>query len=252
MLIPLFLFLVGICVGSFLNVIIDRLPREETIFVGRSHCDFCKHTLDWFDMFPIFSFVLLKGKCRYCHKFIGWKYPLVELTSGILFAVLPFLISPFNLPLFLVILGICSCFIIIFYTDLFSGIIPDSMIVVLFILAILRIVLLQQSLPLVFLTGCISGIFFLLLHLITRGRGMGLGDVKYAFVMGLLLGFPIIIIGLYVAFLTGTALALILVLGKKKSFASSIPFGPFLIIGTFAGLFWGNILWNIFLRVLNL
>ena len=251
-LIAFLIFIIGICVGSFLNVLVDRLPREETIFVGRSHCDFCHRPLAWYDMFPLFSFLVLAGKCRYCHKFIGWKYPLIEFTTGIVFASMPFLIPLSNIALFLIFLGICCCFIVIFYTDLFSGIIPDSMVVGLFVLTIIKIVITHQSFLISGITGIICGLFFLLLHILTRGRGMGLGDVKYALVMGFLLGFPISIVGFYIAFLTGAVLSLILVVTKKKSFGGSVSFGPFLIFGTIVTLFWGSALWNLFLHLLNL
>lgn len=243
-------FIFGIIFGSFFNVVINRLPRGESIIKGRSHCEYCKHTLSWYDLIPLFSFLWLKGKCRYCHRFIGIEYPVIELTTGIAFVVVgaAFYLQP---VLLVCMLAIVSLLLIIFYTDLFSGIIPDSLVILLSVLAILRIVLL--SLPLIpfLLTSVGAGLFFLGIFLLTKGRGIGFGDVKYACAMGLLVGFPYIITGLYIAFLTGAAVALILVIARKKAFKSSIAFGPFLVVGTLANIFWGTQLWTIFLKILG-
>lgn len=246
------LFLIGIIFGSFLNVVIDRIPRRETILIGRSHCEYCSHPLSWYDLFPLFSFLFLRGKCRYCHKFIGWKYPIIEITSGLVFTLLPFFIPITQTFLFLITLAILLNLVVIFYTDLFSGIIPDIILIILFALTIIRIILFHINLPNSLLSCILAGLFFLLLFAGTKGRGMGFGDVKYAFIMGLLLGFPAIILGLYAAFLTGAAIALILVIARRKSFASAIPFGPFLVLGTVAAFLWGSYLWVIFLHLLNL
>ncbi len=253
-------FFLGISIGSFLNVVIDRVPREETFLTGRSHCEFCKHTLYWYDLIPLLSFIFLEGKCRYCKKMIGLKYPLVELTTGVLFVIL---LSPLSaqlanestVTLFLSVifslLIFCS-FIVIFYTDLWSGIIPD---IVLFpIIGITVLYLLFQN-PSQFLLHIISGFvacaFFLALFLVTKGKGMGFGDVKLALFLGILLGWPGTFLAIYIAFLTGAIAALILILwGKKQFFGSTIPFGPFLIIGATISWFWEPMLWQKILTLL--
>lgn len=245
------LFFIGIIIGSFLNVVIDRIPRGETIWFGRSHCEYCQHVLSWYDLFPLFSFLLLRGKCRYCHKFIGWKYPIVEATTGVLF-VLALLTTPLTSIVLILNLFVLGSLTIILYTDLFSGIIPDSVLVLLFFFTILRVFVLHQNILNCLASGICAGLLFLFLHVVTRGRGMGFGDVKYAVIMGALLGFPFIIAGLYIAFLTGAVLALILVIVKKKTFASAIPFGPFLVLGTVVNFFWGSYVWAFFLHLLNL
>lgn len=245
------IFIIGLFFGSFFNVVIDRLPREENFFVGRSHCDFCGHSLSWYDLFPLFSFLFLRGKCRYCHRFIGWKYPLIELITGVSFAFV-ILQNPslsFVDSIFLV--GIVSCLVIIFFTDLFSGIIPDVILFPLAFFAVVRVAILHQSI-LPFLVASLSaGLFFLFLYFITRRKGIGFGDVKYAFVMGALLGSPGIIIGLYVAFLTGALIASILIVVRRKSFGNTIAFGPFLVMGTIISLFWQNPLWSILLHIIG-
>lgn len=248
----LFIFLIGLFIGSFLNVVVDRIPRGESIIVGRSHCDFCKHTLSWYDLIPLFSFLFLRGKCRYCHTFIGWKYPVIELTTGVMFALTFIVFFQSSVLLLLTMLGILSILITIFYTDLFSGIIPDILILCLSVFACFHIFLLSQQFISFLLAGFAAGLFFLCIFLLTKGHGIGFGDVKYALVMGLLVGFPFLITSLYIAFLTGAGVALILVIARKKAFKSSIAFGPFLVIGTFANLLWGASLWSIFLHILGL
>lgn len=248
------LFIIGICVGSFLNVLIDRLPRGESVFKGRSHCESCKKTLSPLDLFPLFSFIFLLGKCRYCRKPIGWYYPLVELVTGILFVLTYFFILQHGYLVFsiwyLVELGfllfIVSSLVVIFFTDLKYGIIPDKIIAVAVIVTFLYKILntTYDILPF-FLSGLGAFLFFLLLFLITRGKGMGFGDVKFALLIGLVLGFPKIVVGLYVAFLTGAVVGIILILWRKKQLrGATIPFGPFLVAGTCIGLFWGDFIWQ--------
>jgi len=252
MIVLLYFLLVGIFIGSFLNVIIDRIPRDEGIMLGRSHCDFCNHVLAWYDLVPFFSFLILRGRCRYCHAFIGWKYPLIEATTGIVFVSTAYSVGLAAFPLLLVMLVIMSCLLVVFFIDMFSGIIPDMVLVVLLLSGLAKGLMTSQPLVFMLLAGLASSAFFLLLFLLTRGRGMGLGDVKYAFVMGILLGMPFLVMGLYIAFLTAAGIALILVIARRKSFAGTIAFGPFLVLGTVANLFWGHYIWTIFQRILGI
>jgi len=250
-----FSFVFGITVGSFLNVIIDRVPREESFLVGRSHCDYCKHTLAWYDLIPLFSFLALLGRCRYCKKFIGYKYPIVELTTGICFVTLlhPMVtgmtmgdISVTTLLWTLFNLYIFSTFIVIFYTDLWSGIIPDIVLISAIGITFIAILLQHPHQILSYVLSALGAMgFFLALFLGTRGKGMGFGDVKLAFFLGLLLGWPGIFLTIYAAFLTGAVVALILVLWRRKRFfGGTIPFGPFLVLGALVAWFWTPLLWQ--------
>lgn len=238
--IELLLFLVlGFSVGSFLNVLIYRIPKRESI-LGRSYCDNCKKKLLWYDLIPLVSFVYLKGKCRFCKRKINFSIPLIELATAILF-VLTFLkfpiIADFNLWFFLFFL---SSLIVIFFTDLEDGIIPDKIIFPLFFLSLIYTVLTPNLLS-HFLSFVIVFITFLLIDFLTRGKGLGLGDVKLMAIFGLIFGFPKVIIPLYLAFLTGAIVSLILVLwGKKRFHEDTIPFGPFLVIGGIIGVFMGE------------
>jgi leader peptidase (prepilin peptidase)/N-methyltransferase len=226
---------VGLCVGSFLNVLADRLPRGEDIFWGRSHCDWCRKTLRWYELIPVLSFILQKGRCIRCGRQLSLQYPVVEAVTAFGFWYLYTSFS-YSWPLLAAYLLLFCSLLVICVADLKYQVIPDSMIVVGALGAILSIVFgcsCQEHVWAVhILSSCGAGMLFVVLWAITRGRGMGLGDVKFSFLMGLILGFPDTVIALYVAFLTGASLGVILILGRKKSLKSKIAFGPFLVLGT--------------------
>lgn len=272
-----FIFVIGLFIGSFLNVLADRLSREESIVKGRSHCEKCKKELAWLDLIPLLSFISLKGKCRYCKTSLSFYYPTVELVTGILFVVTAFFILngsqlainnlqfTINYQLFnfqtiislVYYLFLVSSLIVVFFADLKYGIIPDKIIFPAIFISFLFLPFTSKESwlhfvqPATFEVGFAShllsafgaGLFFLALFLITKGRGMGFGDVKFAFLMGLILGFPNIVVSLYIAFLTGAIVGCILIIWRKKKLkGASIPFGPFLVFGTFLALFWGDVI----------
>ncbi len=238
----LFIFLLGLAVGSFLNVLIDRLPKGESVLVGRSHCDFCKKTLRWYELIPLVSFVMQAGRCRRCHKKLSLQYPLVELVAGIGFI---FLYRTLDYPVLTLVAYwlIFSSLLVIFVADLKYQIIPDSMIAAGVIGAFVRMISLSGQMSFIgwesYIVSALGAAgFFFLLYLVTRGRGMGLGDVKLVFLLGLLLGFSSVIIALYVAFLTGAFVGVILIVKGKKTLKAKVPFGPFLIIGFIVAAQW--------------
>lgn len=220
-------FVFGLAIGSFLNVLIDRLSRGKNVITGRSQCDYCGKTLRWFELIPLLSWALQGGRCRRCHKRLSWQYPLVELVTGVGFVILAG--SYWYWLIF-------SALLVIFIADLKEQIIPDSMVVVGAIGVIGARGVIGENI----LAGVGASAFFLFLWLVTRGRAMGLGDVKLAFFMGLLLGFPGIIVACYLAFLTGAGAGVILILRGKKGLKSKIAFGPFLVLGTGITLVWGQ------------
>ncbi|HSA84274.1 MAG TPA: prepilin peptidase [Patescibacteria group bacterium] len=253
------IFLFGTCVGSFLGVVIDRLPRGENISKGRSHCDHCKKTLTALDLIPIFSFLFLRGRCRHCGARLSLFYPIVEIVTGSLFVIAALHVSSmyqvvsimYMIELFYY-LFIISSLIVLFFIDLKYGILPFSIMFPAMIVTFLFILLnTNNMIQNHFLAALGAFGFFLALFLLTRGRGMGFGDVVYVFLMGLLLGFPSIVLGLYMAFVSGAIVAVILVLlHKKKMRGSTIPFGPFLVFGTLICLLWGDHLTKFVLRLL--
>lgn len=238
--------LLGLVVGSFLNVLIERLPRGQNVIWGRSHCDWCKKPLVWYELIPLVSFLLQGGRCRRCRRRLSWQYPLVESVTALGFAVIFYFYAP-TPWLMLAYLFIFSALFVIFVADLKYQIIPDIMIGVGILGALVRLFFLFKSPFLIanFLTTALifSG-FFLSLWLLTRGRGIGLGDVKLAFLLGLILGYPLFLIAGYAAFLTGAGVGVILILLGKKSLKSRVAFGPFLIVGAIVALIWGRMIFK--------
>ncbi|MEK7550717.1 MAG: prepilin peptidase [Patescibacteria group bacterium] len=222
------IFILGLVFGSFVNVLVWRLPRGESIG-GRSRCPRCKKQISCFDNIPLFSYLILKGRCRDCKEKISLRYPLIELAVAI-----GFLLIGWDLPL----LALFVISITVFAIDLKHQIIPDSL--VFFGLALYTIYDIQYT---NLLAGFLSASTLLLIHLATRGRGMGLGDVKFAVLGGIVVGLKNSFNWLFIAFLTGGVVALILIMAKKAGLKSKIAFGPFLVIA----------LWYlIFLQKMNL
>jgi len=227
---------IGLCVGSFLGVIIDRIPVGNSILHGRSHCDYCRRNLRWFELIPVLSFILQRGKCLRCKRGLSWRYPIYEIVTGALFLVLALVLGFSWAPLVFASL-VASGFLVIFVVDLDHMIIPDiflwitSIGVVLYHLASKGVSYLPTLLLEHGLSGLAASFVFYGLWRITKKKGLGFGDVLLVFVIGLLVGFPTIIMSVYLGFLTGALVAIILLLQRKKGMKSAIPFGPFLIIG---------------------
>jgi leader peptidase (prepilin peptidase) / N-methyltransferase len=245
------LFLIGLVIGSFLLVIVDRIPKQISPFTGRSKCDHCGHVLAWNDLVPVFSFVITRGTCRYCRKRLSFYYPFTELFTAVLFALTPIFLNYSStvftmqfLSVLLFALFTISVFIIIFFTDLKYGLVPFAVVIP---AAILTLIYLIFSSPGMLINHIVSalgaGSLFFVLYLITKGKGMGFGDVVLVSYLGLLLGFPGIGFTLYLAFLTGAVVSLILILlGLKKLKGGTVPFGPFLISAAFISFFWAETL----------
>ncbi|MBU2579534.1 prepilin peptidase [Patescibacteria group bacterium] len=256
------IFILGLSVGSFLNVVICRLETKESIVAKRSHCPQCGAVLSWYDLIPVLSFVFLLGKCRSCGKKISWQYPVIEITTACLFLLIfNFQFSIFNefsilnfqtLNLFYYLIIICFL-IVIFVYDLRHYIIPDKIVFPAIIIA--GIFNFQFSIFNEFsifkfsiLSAILAGGFFLSLVLFSKGKWMGMGDVKLAFLMGLILGWPNILAALFLAFLTGAVVGVALIIFGKKGLKSQIPFGPFLAGATVLVMLCGQ-LWINFLFV---
>lgn len=259
------IFLFGLALGSFLNVVIYRAIHGESPFEGRSKCPKCKRTIRAIDNIPLLSYMLLGGKCRWCKTAISWSYPVVELLTGILFVwwfaagSLFFRLTQSPLlyiqPVFWLVVGMLL--IVVFVVDMLYGIIPDVVVWSLGISAFCYRILLTLSgamQPMDFFRAIVSGIgvslFFLSLIVLTGGRGMGMGDVKLALVMGLILGWPRILVAVFLSFFIGAIVAVFLLAFGKKRFGQTVPFGPFLVIGTALALVWGEQLWSSYFALL--
>lgn len=244
-----FLFLIGICVGSFLNVLIDRIPAKKSVLYGRSQCDFCKKKLSALDLVPIFSFFLLRGKCRYCHKKLSWQYSLVEVLTGTLFISIFLFESPISYFQW-VLTGIDITLVCVSLTlvimDIKYRMLSDYLLIFFGLLSLIRIVMVNPyNFPMNVLIGFLSSLPLFLIFLLTKGKGMGFGDVKLVALLGFLLGLPNIVICYYLAFLTGAVAGVILILREKRHFrGATIAFGPFLFLGAGLAILFGQILWN--------
>ena len=223
-------------IGSFLNSVIYRLEKRESFISGRSYCPHCKHQLGWQDLIPLFNFLILRGKGRYCRQKISVQYPLVEIAAAFLFVL-----ATFKSPNLLV--GgywslVIGFLIIIFIYDLKHYIIPDEV-----IYPAIAIALIFNQFP-IFKFSIFSAFgaaaFFAAIVLFSRGKWMGIGDIKLAFFMGLFLGYPNILVALFLAFFIGAIMGIGLIIFKKRRFSSQIPFGPFLAAGTLMSLFFGE------------
>lgn len=218
--------ILGLAVGSFIGALTYRLPRRKDIFLGRSFCPKCKKKIFWYDNIPILSYFLLGRKCRNCKEKISWRYPAIELATGI-----GFVIIGSNLVYLLLFILTFTIFVI----DLEHQIIPDSITFIIFIIVIT--VILGHNFYQNLASGFLAASFFLAINLITRGRGMGLGDAKLAIPLGTFLGFPEVTYWLLGSFIIGAFVGLVLVFLGRAKFGKPIPFGPFLIVS-----FWISVL----------
>lgn len=257
-------FIFGSCIGSFLNVVILRLPNEESLS-GRSHCVHCGHTLSAMDLVPLLSFTLLGGKCRYCRKPISPRYFIIEIITGLLFVLNWHLVNPYSSLSFFA-LGV-NAFIIgvliaVFVIDLEHYLILDRIIfpsVIFMAVANLVFDLLAGQTPLTWHSHFISGILAALLATLpffavwffSKGAWMGFGDVKLMLFLGLALGWPNVFVALFLAVILGGILSAMLLALKTKTLKSRLPFGTFLALGSLTALFYGEYLLSWYLGLLG-
>lgn len=245
----LFYFFTGSALGSFLNLCACRLPRgQSVVVVGRSACDACGKKLTVTELIPIFSYLFLKGRCRYCGVNYGISHLFVEVLTGLAF-VLCGMQAEFGLKLLLLFIFCCAV-ILISLIDYELQIIPDSLVL---ILAAGGFIYSCLYLPRGLLNGLYGSVFafavMLAIFLISRG-GMGGGDVKLSAAAGLWLGFENTVIFLLLSFISGGIISILLIITGVKNKQDAIPFGPFLCAGAFAALlyagFLANFYWNLF------
>jgi leader peptidase (prepilin peptidase)/N-methyltransferase len=252
----------GLLAGSFLNVCIYRIPRGESIVWPSSHCTSCGSNLKPIDLVPVFSFLFLKGRCRYCKEKISIRYPLIELlTSGIFIS----LFLKFGISLeFIVSIFFMAILIAVFFIDMDNQIIPNELVIAGLIIGVLLV-----ATEIIFkinafgnihwwdhLLGIIPGTVFLLLVallgmlLYKTEDVMGMGDVKIFAPIGLILGWKLCIVALFISIFLGGITSVILILLKIKDRKDLIPFGPFIVAGTFITFLFGSIILEWYLRFL--
>lgn len=280
-------FIIGICLGSFTKVLADRSLTNRS-FWGRSYCENCKHKLEWYDLFPVLSYIVFRGKCSHCKKKFSLEYPLFEILMGIFIAALFAKLVPitfFELDVVsqvLISLSVLTYLVIgvvltaTFLTDFKTGYIPDritypgiwSLFILLSITAISKGTLLFFALkdspvgkyllppysnyfytkalglaePLFYgsLMAVVLGLFFYILIVATKGKGMGGGDLKLGVFLGLAFGFPYSLVVLMLSFLLGSVFGVGLILMGKRKFGQTLPFGPFMSAAGIIVIFWGS------------
>jgi len=247
-------FLFGLTVGSFLNVCIFRIPAGQSIVTPPSHCPACGKRLQPLDLVPLFSYLFLKGSCRYCKARISPRYPLVELLTAGVFLLLFYRYSAS--PEFLFLVLFMAILTAIFFIDLDHQIIPDELVIsALAVSGAAYLFHLFRPLSLYGdthwwtpLLGMLPGTVFLFLVLLVglilyKGEdAMGMGDVKIFAPIGLMLGWKLCILALMLSVITGGVISLFLIATGIKKRKDAIPFGPFIVAGTYITLLWG---WDI-------
>ena len=285
----LLIFIGGTFIGSFLNLVSDRLINGEPIFFGRSHCDFCKKPLGPKNLIPIFSFLNQKGKCAFCKKNLSKFYLVSEILTGFAFVLATYYSGILKSLTFrdlwdFIFLSFLLCiYVIIFLTDLKYYLIPDIIVYLGIILTVVfvvggytwdlytyyqklagdpfgvklievgfwnsRLQFVLQSLGMTLISAAAVALFFLFLVWITKERGMGAGDIKLGLLIGLFNGFPGNFIAIFLGFVFGAVLSLFLITFKRKTLKDSVPFGPFLIMGSIVSLLYGNAILNWYINL---
>ena len=245
------IFILGLITGSFSNVCICRIPRNKSIIYPASHCPKCRSNISPKDNIPLLSYILLKGRCRNCKSKISIQYPIVELLTGLIYLIIYLTYGLSVQTLIYIILS--SALIIIAFIDLNEQIVPDVIslpgIVIGFILSFFvpYISFINSALGVVFGGGIIL-IIGLAGSLIFKKEAMGGGDVKLAAMIGAFLGWRYIIISLFLGFFLGAIAGIILIMSKIKSREDVVPFGPFIVLGSFITLLWGEKIISLYIR----
>ncbi len=246
----------GMLAGSFLNAWICRMEARESILKVRSRCPKCGKKLNFLELLPVISYLAQKGRCRACRWRIPIQYLLVELVSGFLFGFIAwrygFGEAGFGAEGCLLFLGSClpwaafrdmlfvSPLIVLFIFDLKHGLIPDRVVLPAAVLAVILNFFAGQPILYLLLAMGAGGGFFLIQYAVSRGKWIGAGDIRLGVMMGAMLGWPLIAIGIFVSYILGSVVSLGLVATRKAVWKGAIPLGTFLSVGTAITLWWGK------------
>jgi leader peptidase (prepilin peptidase)/N-methyltransferase len=259
--------LLGLVIGSFLNVCIDRLPANASIVSPPSHCPTCNQRLTAGDMIPVISYLVLKGRCHYCQNKIPLRVLIVELITGVGFLLLYLFYGP-GIELALVLFYFCIL-VVIFFIDIehhliLNKVVYPAAVTALFVSIFLpyldfppSIVIDEHFMDIGWASGIVSAlvggavgfVIFVIIALVSRG-GMGQGDVKMVGLIGLITGYPLIFVSLFLAIISGGLVALFMIVARIKNRKQSIAFGPFLSIGAMGAIIWGNEILNWYLNLI--
>ncbi len=235
------IFFFGLSMGSFLNAWIYRSKSKLNIITGRSHCTHCHTQLTWYENIPVISFVCLKGKCKSCKEKISIQYPLVEIITACLF-IFTFW---FHSEIFAVELArdwyIIFILLFIFIYDLKYQLVLDKITLpASLIIFVLSLIFGWNSIYSMSLAALIGSGFFLFQYIVSKGRWIGGGDIRIGLLMGIILGFPNIILALFLAYIIGAITSIAMLLAKKATMKTAVPFGIYLTTTTFICIFYGN------------
>lgn len=236
-------FILGLLIGSFLNVCIYRLPRGESIVFPSSHCPSCNKPVKPYDNIPVLSFIFLRGKCRSCGVPISWQYPMVELLHGLGYV---FILYQFGVSLQTLVYSLFfSSLVVVTFIDLSHQIVPD---VITLPGMVLGLIAGSTILPLGALRSFVGlalggGLFYLIAVLsiaVLKKEGMGGGDIKLIAMIGAFIGWKGMLLTIFLAAVSGSVSGLLLIFLKGRNRSEPIPFGPFLALGALVSLFWGS------------
>ena len=244
----IFLTLAGLCVGSFCNVLIYRIPRGEDFVRTRSHCMACGHTLAWYELIPLLSFLLQGGKCRACGARLSLQYPLVEGATALAWLLTGLLFWGDWLRLALY-CALCSLLLVLAVVDWRTFEIPNGLNLAIFLLGVVQLAADFENWPLYVIGGCSVSLLFLLLWFLTGGKGLGMGDVKLMAAAGLLLGWPRILLAMILGSLSG---AVIHSLRMRRGAGRRLAFGPYLAAGIWVSALFGDALIAAYLALFGL
>jgi leader peptidase (prepilin peptidase)/N-methyltransferase len=238
----------GALVGSFLNVVIYRIPLKRSIVSPPSTCTGCGTRIKGYDNIPVFSWLLLRGKCRSCDASISMRYPIVDLSTGVFFGIVAWKFHGSTLSLLVAFLYLAAVSIALAFIDLDTHTLPNRIVIPSYIVGALLLGatgLIQGNYSAIYraLLGMLAlSLFYFGMALIYPG-GMGMGDVKFAGVLGLFLGYlgwDVLLVGAFSAFVLGGFFALALIVLRKAKRTSGIPFGPWMLTGAWVGVFFST------------
>jgi leader peptidase (prepilin peptidase) / N-methyltransferase len=229
---------VGLLIGSFLNVVIARVPERRSLWRPGSSCPACGAAIAWFDNVPILSFVALRGRCRACATAIPWRYPIVEAVTAVLFAAAA---VTFGATLDAVVAAaLLAALVALTVIDLERQILPDVITLPGIVAGVLASVVTGRVPWATSLLGVVVGGGLFLVIILASGGGMGAGDMKLAAMLGAFLGWQVVLVSILIAVVGGGVLAVGVMASGRRGRKDPIPFGPFLAAGGAAGLFYGE------------
>lgn len=245
------LFILGAMFGSFVNAWVWRTRKNIKMFsTDRSVCPKCKKMIVWYDNLPILSFIFLGGKCRRCKKSISWQYPLVELWVGVVFVLLGYVHGVMGVEIVRdMSISVILTYIFLYdllYTEILDSItLPSGL-----ILFVLAFIFGWHSFWSMLIAIIIGAGFFLFLYAVSKGKWIGGGDIRMGLLMGIVLGWPNILLALMIAYVSGAVISMILVGLKKKKFKGETPFGTYLSVATFITLICGDAIVKWYLQLI--